>query len=134
MLALAEKLGKPVVIHSRKAEHDTIEMIKSTKLKKVVMHCFCGKKSLVKKIIDNGWFLTAPTSITRSTQFQENIMLCPITQLFVETDAPYLSPYKDKRNEPGFIIESYKKIAEIKNMEISEVINNLWMSWQRLSK
>ncbi|MBL7056320.1 TatD family hydrolase [Candidatus Woesearchaeota archaeon] len=134
MLALAEKVNKPIIVHSRKAEQDTIEMIQSTKLKEVVMHCFCGKKALVKKIIDNNWFLTAPTSITRSTQFQENTKLCPITQLFVETDAPYLSPYKDKRNEPAFIVESYKKIAEIKGMELQEVINNLWMSWQRISR
>ena len=95
------------------------------------MHCFTGKKSLVKKIIDNGWFLTAPTSIVRSTQFQENVKLTPITQLFAETDAPYLSPFKNKRNEPAFVPESYKKIAEIKNMELKEVINNIWMNWQR---
>ena len=87
---------------------------------------------LVNKIIDNGWFLTAPTSIVRSTQFQENVKLTPITQLFAETDAPYLSPYKEMRNEPAFIIESYKKIAEIKGMELNEVINNIWMNWQRV--
>jgi hypothetical protein len=107
------------------------------KLKKVMMHCFCGRRHLVKKIIDNGWFLTAPTSIVRSTQFQENIELCPITQLFCETDAPYLSPYKSNdsgfnRTEPAFIIESYKKIAEIKNMELNEVVNNIWMNWQKV--
>ena len=95
------------------------------------MHCFTGKKSLVKKIIDNGWFLTAPTAIVRSTQFQENAKLTPITQLFAETDAPYLSPFKENRNEPAFVFESYKKIAEIKNMELKEVINNIWMNWQR---
>ena len=96
------------------------------------MHCFCGKKSLVKKIIGNGWFLTAPTSIVRSTQFQENVKLCPITQLFCETDSPYLSPYKEKTNEPAFVIESYKKIAEIKNMDVIEVINSIYMNWQKI--
>lgn len=132
MLSLAEKIDKPVIIHSRKAEFDTIEMLKSSKLKKIVMHCFTGKKALVKKIIDNGWFLTAPTSIARSTQFQENAKLTPITQLFVETDAPYLSPFKEKRNEPAFVLESYKKIAELKNMEFEEVVNNIWMNWQKI--
>ena len=96
------------------------------------MHCFCGKKALVKRIIDNGWYLTAPTSIVRSTQFQENALMVPITQLFAETDAPYLSPFKDRRNEPAFVRESYKKIAEIKGMELSEVTNNIWMNWQRV--
>lgn len=132
MIGLAEKINKPIIIHSRKAESDCIEILQSSKLKKIIMHCFCGRKHLVKKIIDNGWFLTAPTTIVRSTQFQENAKLCPITQLFCETDAPYLSPFKDKRNEPVFIIESYKKIAEIKKMELNEVINNIWMNWQKV--
>lgn len=114
MISLAEKLNKPVIVHSRKAESDCIEMLKSSKLKKIIMHCFTGKKSLVKQIIDNNWFLTAPTSIVRSTQFQENIKLTPITQLFAETDSPYLTPFKEKRNEPSFIIESYKKSQKLK--------------------
>ena len=135
IIQLTEKLSKPIIIHSRKAENDCIEMLQSSKLKKIIMHCFGGRKSLVKKIIDNGWFLTAPTCITRATQFQENAKLCPITQLFCETDAPYLSPFKSKtgefqRNEPAFIIEAYKKVAEIKGMELKEVINNVWMNWQ----
>ena len=135
IMQLTEKINKPIIVHSRKAEQDCIDMLQSSKLKKVIMHCFGGRKSLVKKIIDNGWFLTAPTCITRATQFQENAKLCPITQLFCETDAPYLSPFKAKigefqRNEPAFIIEAYKKVAEIKGMELKEVINNVWMNWQ----
>jgi TatD DNase family protein len=107
-------------------------MLQSSKLKKIIMHCFTGKKSLVKKIIDNGWFLTVPTCIVRSTQFQENVKLAPITQIFCETDAPYLTPLKNKRNEPAFVVEAYKKVAEIKNMELKEVINNIWMNFQKV--
>ena len=137
IIQLAERINKPVIVHSRKAENDCIDMLKSSKLKKIIMHCFGGRKSLVKKIIDNGWFLTAPTCITRAAQFQENAKLCPITQLFCETDAPYLSPYKNKdgsfsRNEPAYIIEAYRKVAEIKGMELKEVVNNMWMNWQRV--
>jgi len=131
MISLAEKLNKPIIVHSRKAEEDVINMLHSSKFKKIIMHCFTGKKSLVKKIVDDGWFLTAPTSIVRATQFQENVKLTPITQLFCETDAPYLTPFKNRRNEPAFVIEAYKKLAEIKNMELKEVINNIWMNWQK---
>jgi len=132
MISLSEKLNKPIIVHSRNAEHECIDMLQSSKVKKIIMHCFTGKKSLVKEIIDNGWFLTAPTCISRSTQFQENVKLIPITQLFCETDSPYLSPYKDIRNEPAFVIEAYKKVAEIKNMEFKEVVNNIWMNWQKV--
>ena len=98
------------------------------------MHCFSGRKSLVMRIVDNGWFLTIPTNVVRSLQFQENAKIAPITQLFCETDSPYLSPYKEQSNEPAFVIESYKKIAEIKNMDINEVANNTYMNWQRIFK
>ena len=132
MISLAEKLNKPIIVHSRKAESDTIEKLRSSKLKKVIIHSFTGKKSLVKEIVDNGWFITAPTCIVRSTQFQDNVKLAPINQIFCETDAPYLTPFKDKRNEPAFVAEAYKKLAEVKKMELKEVINNIWMNWQKV--
>ena len=132
MIELAEQLKKPIVIHSRKAEQKCVEMLESSKNKKIVMHCFCGKKSLVKRINDNGWFLTVPTAVVRAQQFQELVKEVPLSQLFPETDTPYLSPYKDKMNEPAFITESYKKIAEIKGMDLKEVINNIYMNWQRV--
>ena len=131
MISLAERINKPLVVHSRKAESDCVDILESSKLKKIIMHCFCGRKSLVKKIVDKGWFLTIPTSVVRSLQFQENAKLSPITQLFCETDAPYLSPFKDRRNEPAFVIEAYKEVAEIKGMELKEVVNNIWMNWQK---
>lgn len=132
VIKLAQDIGKPVVVHSRKAEQKCIEILESFKMKKVVMHCFSGKKSLVKRIADNGWYLTVPTIVVRSFQFQDIAKNVPITQLFCETDSPYLSPYKEQMNEPAYVIESYNKIAELKNMDVNEVINNIYMSWQRL--
>ena len=134
MIKLSEQLNKPIVIHSRKAESKCVDMLESSKNKKIIMHCFSGRKSLVMRIVDNGWFLTIPTNVVRSLQFQENAKIAPITQLFCETDSPYLSPYKEQSNEPAFVIESYKKIAEIKNMDINEVANNIYMNWQRIFK
>ena len=132
MINLAEELKTPIVVHSRKAELKCIEVLESSNLKKIVMHCFSGKKSLVKRIADNGWFLTVPTIVVRSQQFQDIAKNVPITQLFCETDSPYLSPYKDKMNEPAFVIESYKKIAELKQMDVTEVMNNIYMNWQKI--
>ena len=132
MIGLAKQLNKPIVVHSRKAEQKCIEIIESFGIKKVVMHCFCGKKSLVKRIADNGWYLTIPTTVVRSQQFQDIAKNVPITQLFCETDSPYLSPYREKMNEPAFVIESYNKLAELKGMDITEVANNIYMNWQRV--
>ena len=132
MIQLAKELNKPIVVHSRKAEQKAIEVLESFNYKKVVMHCFCGKKSLIKRIEGNGWYMTVPTVVVRSQQFQDLVKNVAISQLFCETDSPYLSPYKEKQNEPAFVIESYNKIAELKGMDIIEVINNIYMNWQKV--
>ena len=130
IIELCERINKPLIVHSRKAEQDCVDMLKSSKLKKVNFHCFHGNKRLIKEIVDNNWYFSVPTNIVRSQQFQELVRETPLSRLFCETDSPYLSPYKDKKNEPSFIIESYKKIAEIKKMELLEVANNIFMNWQ----
>ncbi len=132
MLELAREMGKPVVIHSRKAEEKCVEMLSSHSMKNVVMHCFCGKKKLVKQIADNNWSITIPTTVVRAQQFQDIAKEVPITQLFCETDTPYLSPIREQWNEPANVVESYKKIAEIKGMELQEVEQNIYMNWQRI--
>ena len=66
--------------------------------------------------------------------FQDLIVEVNLNRLFCETDAPYLSPFKDKKNEPAFVVEAYKKIAEIKKLDLVEVMNNLWMNYERVFK
>lgn len=132
VIELAEELKKPIIVHSRKAEQKCIEILESSKLRKIIMHCFSGEKRLIRKIGDNNWFLTVPTIAVRSMQFQEIIRDIPVSQLFCETDSPYLSPYKGQWNEPAFVIESYNKIAEIRHMDINEVVNNIYMNWQKV--
>ena len=132
MIDLARELGKPIVVHSRKAEGACIDMLEQNDAKKVVMHCFCGRKNLVKRIQQNGWSFSIPTSVVRAQQFQHIIKEVPLSQLFCETDSPFLGPFKDKWNEPSFVVESYKKIAEIKKMDLQEVMQNIYMNWQRM--
>lgn len=132
IVKLAIKLDKPVIVHTRKAELETVELLESLGAKKVDLHCFCGKKSLIKRAIQNGWFFSIPTNIVRASNFQTMVEMVPISQILTETDAPYLSPFPGRRNEPAFIIEAIKKIAEIKKMDPEEVANNIWMNYQRL--
>ena len=132
LLELAQKINKPVSIHSRKAEQETIEILESLKQKKVIMHCFSGKKKFYKTIADNGWYFSVPTNVVHSKQFQTMVQEVNLSNLFCETDAPYLGPFKDKKNEPAFIVEAYKKIAEIKKMELKEVENIIFNNYQKL--
>lgn len=131
-ITLSEKTKKPLIIHSRKAESDVTEMLESSKLKNCVMHCFSGKFKLVKRLQDLGVNFSIPTNVVRSQQFQLLAESTNLSQLFTETDAPYLSPFKEKNNEPSFITESIRKIAEIKKMTEEEISNQMYMNFQRL--
>ncbi len=117
---LAEELGKPVVIHSRKAEEECISLLESLKYNKIIMHCFSGNFKLIKKILDNNWMITIPTSVKHSEHFQKIIDLSPLKNLLCETDSPFLHPDREFPNEPKNVIESYKKIAEIKKISLKE--------------
>ena len=127
-----EKIKKPIIVHSRKAEIDAVEMLESSKIKKVVMHCFQARKSLIKKAADLGWYFSIPPIITRLQHFQMMAEIININQLLTETDAPYLSPFPGERNEPGFVIETIKKIAEIKGMTAEDVANNIYMNYTNM--
>lgn len=118
---LAKELDIPIIIHSRKAEKETVEFLEQFNFKKIIMHCFSGKMSLVKKIVENGWYLSIPASIKHSTHFSEVVKITPIENLFCETDSPFLHPDKERDNEPANVIESYKKIAELKGLKLKEV-------------
>ncbi len=132
LLQLAKKINKPVLIHSRKAEADVIDILKQQNMKKVIMHCFSGKKSLVKQASELGYSFSIPTNVVRSESFQQIIQLVPLDQLFAETDAPFLSPFREKHNQPAYVSESYKEIARIKGLTMDEAKNNLWLNYQRM--
>lgn len=132
MIALAENINKPIIVHSRKAEQSVIEVLESSSIKKVVLHCFCGKKGLIKKAQDMAYYFSIPCNIVRAHNFQNMVSMVNLSRLLTETDAPYLSPFKGRRNEPAFIAETLKKIAEIKKMDIEEVEKNIFMNYQGL--
>lgn len=132
IISFVEKLGKPIVIHSRKAEPDVLEMLQSSKLKKVVLHCFEGRKHIVKSAIDSGYSFSIPCNIIKLQHFQSLVERAPIQQLLTETDAPWLSPFPGIRNEPANVIESVKKIAEIKKITAEETENLIFMNYQRM--
>ena len=75
---LAKELDKPIFIHSRKAEKETVELLETLDYNKIIMHCFNGKLNLVEKGIHRGWFFSIPASVKFNEQFQEMIKIIPI--------------------------------------------------------
>lgn len=131
LIELAERIQKPVIVHSRRAEQDCIETLESSKLR-CILHCFSGNFKLVKYAVDLGYYFSIPTNITYSKHFQLLVEKVPINLLLTETDAPYLSPIKGEKNEPKNIIYVIKKIAQIKNLTEEETANNIFLNFNSL--
>lgn len=132
IIEFVEKLGKPIIVHTRKAEQDCIDMLTSSKIKNVVLHCFEGKKNIIKKAADAGYTFSIPTNIVKSQHFQVLVEMVSINQLTTETDGPYLAPDGSFPNEPANVKFVIEKIAQIKKFEAEEVANNIWLNFQRI--
>lgn len=139
-IEVAIELDKPLIIHSRKAEKESLDVLSEfSKLKagKVILHCFSGKRSLIKQAIEKGYCFSIPTNIVRAENFQYLVEVCPLSQILTETDAPYLSPYKNEdgsfnKNEPIYVKESIKVIARIKKLNEKEVGKAIEANFKRI--
>ncbi|MDD2679143.1 MAG: TatD family hydrolase [Candidatus Nanoarchaeia archaeon] len=118
LINLAQEINKPMILHSRSAEKELIEGIKSAKIP-IILHCFTGKKSLIKEALKNDKiFFSVPASIEYNNQFFELAKEVPINRLFCETDSPYL--WNKGLNSPLNIKKAYKGIAKAKSIKINE--------------
>lgn len=133
-IELSNKLDVPIIVHSRKAEEEAVEILEKAGAKKVIMHCFNGNFKLVERIRKNGWSFSIPAIIKFSEHFQKIVRETPIEQLFCETDSPFLHPNKERNNEPALVVESYKKIAEIKGLKIEEVEKKIEQNYRKMFK
>jgi len=124
-LELAQELNLPVIIHDREAHKQSIEIVKSSGIRRGVFHCFSGDYEMAKKCMDLGFYISIPGTVTfdKSKTLQDVAGRVPLSNLLLETDCPYLAPvpYRGKRNEPSFIIHPAKKVAEIKKISWEEV-------------
>ncbi len=121
LLNLAQKHEKPIVIHSRDAEQDCIEILETFSCKNVLMHCFAGTESQIKRITDNNWYITVPTSAIYRKNFMKNLHLTPITNLMLETDSPYHSLVKGQENTPASIAIFCKKAAKMLSVSFEDL-------------
>lgn len=132
VIECAEKTKLPLVVHSRKAESDCMDMLESSKVKKVVQHCFTGKKKTVKRGVDLGHFFSIPSAINRVPQFSMNAEIVPLKQTLTETDGPYMTPEPGRVSEPKDVLITVKKIAELKGLTPEEVANQIWLNFQEV--
>ena len=137
----AIEINLPIIVHSRNAEEETFNILNEYKKHKpkILMHCFTGTYKFYKKMEELDSYFSASGIITfnSSNDLQNTFSRIPKNKLLVETDSPFLAPIpmRGKKNEPSFIKYTLKKLADIKNIKVSEMdslttknFNNLFFS------
>lgn len=103
----------PIIIHTRKAEAHTLQVLEELGAKRVNWHCFSSRLKLARRIAEAGHYLSVPANARRSETFTGMLRSVPKSQLLLETDCPYLSPEPGTRNEPKNVAETHAYAAEI---------------------
>lgn len=145
-IELANKLNKPLMLHIRNGAHqsgstegetnaylDSVELLKSHSKVQGDVHFFAGDWEIAKKFLDLGFTLSFTGVLTFTHDYDEVIRNTPLDMLLTETDAPYITPvpYRGQRNEPMHVREVVKKIAELKQMDIEAVREQILLNSQR---
>ena len=130
----AQLSNLPLIVHTRSAEVETLELLKKKKLEKdfkILIHCFTGSRDFAFKLLDLNAFISASGVVTfkKSQELASTFRDIPNNKILVETDSPYLSPVplRGKSNEPSHIIHTVKFLSDLKNLsfeDFSEITSN----------
>ena len=121
------ELNKPIIIHSRKAEDETFELLNKYKNQniKILMHCYTGSLELAKKMLDLNSYFSASGIITfkKSADLNNTFNFIPSDKILIETDSPFLAPVpkRGKTNEPSYLKYTLEHMAKIKNISPQEM-------------
>ncbi len=125
----AIEINLPIIVHSRNAEEETFNILNEYRKHKpkILMHCFTGTYKFYKQMEELDSYFSASGIITfnSSKELQNTFSKIPGNKLLVETDSPFLAPVpmRGKKNEPSFIKYTLKKLADIKNIDVSEMVS-----------
>ena len=127
-IAAARQTGLPVIVHTRDADDDTIDILRDEMGKGAftgLIHCFTGTQKLADAALELGLYISVSGIATfkNSTALRDVIKTVPLKRLLVETDAPFLAPvpYRGKTNEPAFVVHTAKMLAELKGVPESQL-------------
>ena len=126
-LQLSKSLRKPVVVHTREARADTIEIIKQYGDPAVagVLHCFTESWEMASQALDLNYYISFSGIVTfkNAAELKEVAKKVPLDRLLIETDSPYLAPvpFRGKKNEPKYVVEVAKCIADLRGLALEEI-------------
>lgn len=126
-IELANKVNKPLIIHTRDAREDTIAMLREGRAEKCrgVLHCFTENQWTADQALDLGFYISISGIVTfnSASELRNVVKNIPLERLLIETDSPWLAPvpHRGKENEPALVPEVAKCIADIKNISVDQV-------------
>lgn len=128
-LQLASQCNKPVLIHMRDATGDTMQLLKEYKRGKGILHCYSGSAETAREAIKMDMFLSVggPLTFKNARGLPEVAAQLPLSRILIETDCPYLTPHphRGKRNEPMYIVHTFEKLASIRKMDQTVLMEQL---------
>jgi TatD DNase family protein len=135
-LKLAGRAGKPIVIHTREAWDDTLTLLREHWYGGGIIHCFSGGPAEARQALDLGFHLSFGGVITfpKAETLREAARVTPEDRLLIETDAPYLAPVpkRGKRNEPAFMVETARRLAEVRGVAPERIAEATTANFERL--
>ncbi len=139
-LQTAKELNLPVIIHDRDAHEDILTLLKEQGPFPAggVMHCFSGNPQFAREILDLGFYISIPGIVTfkNAANLQETAQKTPLDRLVIETDGPFLAPvpFRGKRNTPSLLLYTAEKIAELRDISLTEVAAATTVNAKKLFK
>jgi TatD DNase family protein len=123
-LRLARERNLPVVIHTREAEPDTLEILNEEwagASRPGIIHCFTGTRQFAERVVEMGFYISFSGVVTfkKAGDLREVAKSLPLERVLIETDSPFLAPepFRGRRNEPSFVVETARRIAALREMD-----------------
>ena len=126
-LALAAEVHLPVIVHDREAHREVLAALRRARVgeRTGVVHCFSGDLDMAREVIDLGFFVSVPGTVTypKAETVRSVAAAIPLERMLIETDAPFLAPVprRGKRNEPVFVTHTAREIARLRGITVEEV-------------
>lgn len=135
-LELADETGLPVIIHSRQADADTLKIVRESGISQGVFHCFSGDADMAEQVMAMGFYISiaGPVTFKKALGLQEVARMISDDYLLIETDAPYLAPepFRGRRNEPAYMLNTAKKIADLRGISLQDLARITTLNARRL--
>jgi TatD DNase family protein len=134
--ALSVRVAKPLVVHVRDAHAECAEILRTERPTPGVIHCFTGDVTAARRYLDLGFHLSISGVVTykKTEPLAEAVRFAPVERLLVETDSPYLAPvpYRGKKNEPAYVVETARRVAELKGVSLDVLAERTSLNASRI--